>query len=298
MIELADLLSVRAICDAGSFRRAASALGITQPTLSARIARIEAELGTSVFDRSGWRAEPTALGHFIASRAEELDVAARTLIADVERVAAGRAGEIRLGLAPSAMRLFLSHVVDGLEATGDAISLEVTPGSADQVVAGLHAGELDMAICSPLDGPTSTITSEPVVDSEVHWFVHPSHPLASRSTVGSRDIAEFPIAMPPMESPYDRTFGELMGVRPERYGKRLVCSDYDALIRVARTHPRYVTIGPEPIFREEIERGGLIALAVPEPIEHHLELHTRRYIAGLPASRTLRELIRSIGERI
>ena len=49
-MDVSDLLDIKAICDAGSYRKAAEMLGITQPTLSNRIAYLEGKLGAQLFD--------------------------------------------------------------------------------------------------------------------------------------------------------------------------------------------------------------------------------------------------------
>ncbi len=52
-MELKQLEIVRAICAEGSFGNAALRLGVTQPTLSKAIAKLERELDVELFDRSG-----------------------------------------------------------------------------------------------------------------------------------------------------------------------------------------------------------------------------------------------------
>ncbi len=47
-----DFLDVRVICETGSLRKAATALGVTQPTLSNRVAHLEDQLGAPLFDRT------------------------------------------------------------------------------------------------------------------------------------------------------------------------------------------------------------------------------------------------------
>ncbi len=44
MLDFRDLLAVKAVCDTGSFRKAAKELGVTQPTLSNRVAQLEVVL--------------------------------------------------------------------------------------------------------------------------------------------------------------------------------------------------------------------------------------------------------------
>jgi MFS family permease len=60
--------SVVAICRAGSFSGAAHALGISQPTLSKSIARLESKLGIKLFERTNANARPTVYGQFVPTR--------------------------------------------------------------------------------------------------------------------------------------------------------------------------------------------------------------------------------------
>ena len=68
-MDVSDLLDIKAICDAGSYRKAAETLGVTQPTLSNRIAYLEGKLGARLFDREHGRSRPTELATLIANRA-------------------------------------------------------------------------------------------------------------------------------------------------------------------------------------------------------------------------------------
>ena len=51
------------------FAKAAAYCGVTQPTLSAMIQKLEAELGVRLFDRTAGRVIPTAIGEAVAERA-------------------------------------------------------------------------------------------------------------------------------------------------------------------------------------------------------------------------------------
>ena len=95
-----DLLDVRVICETGSLRKAATVLGITQPTLGNRIAHLEDQLGAPLFDRSRGQSRPTDLALFIAGRAETLSDEAKRLTREIRRVASGNTGLVRIGLGP------------------------------------------------------------------------------------------------------------------------------------------------------------------------------------------------------
>ena len=76
-VEIPHLRYVVAAADHSSFRRAANALNITQPTLSKRIREVEDRLGVTLFERSTGGAELTPIG-------EEFVVSARRVLAELE----------------------------------------------------------------------------------------------------------------------------------------------------------------------------------------------------------------------
>ncbi|MGB8943558.1 MAG: LysR family transcriptional regulator, partial [Streptomyces sp.] len=68
-LELRHLKTIRAIADAGSLTKAATALGLAQPALSAQLKRIERALGGELFERGRHGVRATALGEFVLARA-------------------------------------------------------------------------------------------------------------------------------------------------------------------------------------------------------------------------------------
>ena len=65
------LEAFRAVVDHRSVTHAAAAMGVTQPAVSAQIARLEQELGFSLFDRSNGRLKPTAEGMLFYAEADK-----------------------------------------------------------------------------------------------------------------------------------------------------------------------------------------------------------------------------------
>ena len=68
-LELRHLKVVCAIAELGSVTKAASALGLAQPALTAQLQRIERTLGGALFERDRRGARPTALGELVLNRA-------------------------------------------------------------------------------------------------------------------------------------------------------------------------------------------------------------------------------------
>src|SRR5215210_5087596 len=87
----------------GSFSAAAESLHMAQPSLSEQIRRLEAELGVSLFARTGRRLELTEAGRLLLPQAERTLAAAHEAaesVREVRELAAGTATFGTLGNAP------------------------------------------------------------------------------------------------------------------------------------------------------------------------------------------------------
>jgi DNA-binding transcriptional LysR family regulator len=127
------LEAFRAVVEHGSVTQAAASLGVTQPAVSAQIARLEGELGFSLFMRSGNRVRPTAQG--IAFRAE----VERTLdrIDDLSRAAehirVGQAGSLTVASHPMAGVTLLPPVVAAFARERPGVRVQLVTRNSDLV---------------------------------------------------------------------------------------------------------------------------------------------------------------------
>src|SRR5262245_26615868 len=97
-LELRHLRVVCAIADAGSVTKAASALGLAQPALTAQLQRIERALGGLLFERDRRGARATPLGELVLSRARVLLPAIKGLQDEATRLAStSESGRYRIG---------------------------------------------------------------------------------------------------------------------------------------------------------------------------------------------------------
>lgn len=95
-MSITGLRAFHAVAKAGSFTRAAAALGISQPTLSSQVRLIEEQYAASLFDRRGRGVTLTPLGQRlqdITTRLFATEDEARALLEGVRTV---RSGHLRL----------------------------------------------------------------------------------------------------------------------------------------------------------------------------------------------------------
>ena len=292
MVNLRDLLDVQAICEAGSFRKAAVILGVTQPTLSNRIAHLEDQLGASLFDRSRGQSRPTALEEFIAARAAVLSADASLLTRELTRLASGQSGLVRLGLGPAPSRALLAPLIAKVRAHRPAISLEVRIGSSASLRGWLLQREVDIVLAAPMEPPDKAIAAELLLEVESVILAHPDHPMFAGSPPSITEVFRYPVAMTTLEPRYLDILRSRFAIDLEKLPGRVLCSDFDVLAKITADAPHFCTAGPRFTFAAEIASGRLRVLQTTVPVHHLVSMQTNTDAHPLPAVREVQEFVR------
>jgi LysR family transcriptional regulator, hydrogen peroxide-inducible genes activator len=188
-MNLRDLRYLLAVAEHEHFGRAAEACGISQPTLSVQLRKLEELLGVALFERSSKMVAPTAacerlIGHVRAAVAE-----ADAILAVARDLRDPLTGRFRLGIIPTLAPYLLPLVFAPLREAVPALEVEPWEDQTAALLERLRAHELDAALlASEVDGPdlaSETLFAEPFVAA-----LPPEHPLAAREVVAEEDLAE------------------------------------------------------------------------------------------------------------
>lgn len=186
------------IHEAGSISHAARRLGISQPSLTAALHRVEKAAGGRLFERTKRGVEPTELGLFLLERARPLINEVRALTAAVRRRAVeGDRRQLRVALAPTP---YLGQFLTTLESLHE-LTASVEYGF-HEVLGKLATGRLDAAVLGyspelPLD-LSPGLRVRHLVDAEPCWVaMSSSHPLAQLAEVELAALAEQDWVAPP-----------------------------------------------------------------------------------------------------
>ncbi|HEU4321883.1 MAG TPA: LysR family transcriptional regulator [Roseiflexaceae bacterium] len=178
-MDLAQLVAFERVAREGSFSRAARALDLAQPTISARIQQLEQDLGGPLFVRGGRRPLLTELGEsFLPYARRTLELLAEGVDA-ARQTGEGRRGRVTVGTLPSLAAGFLASAVARFHASHPLVDLYVRTGHSDQINEMLHDGVVKLGLIgSPFfDADLLPIARlrEPLV-----LAVAAGHPLAGR----------------------------------------------------------------------------------------------------------------------
>jgi len=168
----------------GSVTAAARSLNYAQPSVSHHLARLEAETGATLTQRSGRGIRLTDAGRLLAGRAEEilgrLDAAERELAAHVEQ----RQERIRLAGFASALATIVPAALSRLAAGHPGIDLLLAEAEPPEAMRMLRAGQVDVALVSrhtqngtPVGPPAVAegARTRLILDEQIHLVTRPRH---------------------------------------------------------------------------------------------------------------------------
>ncbi|RYG66208.1 LysR family transcriptional regulator, partial [bacterium] len=181
-LSLRDLRALVCLAQHRHFGRAAQEMGISQPSLSAAIQKIEICLRAKVFQRTSRRCDLTPQGAAIVEQAH-------IALGELSRLASisdGRRqtleGRFRLGIIPTVAPYYLPHVFGAIVDKFPKLELVLREEISESLVEKLRSGEIDAALLSlPLG--EADLLEYPVLQEELALAVPLTHPLATETTV-------------------------------------------------------------------------------------------------------------------
>ncbi|MET7393919.1 LysR substrate-binding domain-containing protein [Dactylosporangium sp. NPDC005572] len=197
-MELHQLVYFVAVAEEGGFTRAAQRLRIAQPGVSAQVKRLERELGSALFDRSGRAVRLTAAGEAVlpyARAALQAVDGAREAVAALAGLARGR---VAVG-AVTSHDVDLPGLLADFHARHPGIEVTLVEDSTERLVAGLRDGTLDAAVIAygVLPGGLGVHV---VTDEALDAAVWDGHELAGRESVALAELRDRPLVCLPRGS--------------------------------------------------------------------------------------------------
>lgn len=169
------------------YLRAASELGITQPTLTRAIQALERRLAVRLLDRDRGGVALTPQGQIMVERAALLLAQAEDLEYETRLAANGEGGRLRFGMTPMPAKALLERLLIEQLGAAPRVTNAVVVRDVDALWGMLTAGEIEFFVSSeqpPHD--LSAARVEPLGTFPLTVVVRPGHPLLSATSSAAR----------------------------------------------------------------------------------------------------------------
>jgi len=187
-MELHQLRYFCAVAKAASFTRAAERLGISQPSLSQQIGRLEKKIGTPLFVRMGRAVRLTPYGDALLPRAQQILKEISEAESSLSNLREGTRGVLRIGVIPTIMPYLIAPRIQEFCRKFPDLEVQLSERITTRLVEDVQAGQLDLAVLSlPIANP-DLVCSE-LFREPLFLAVGKSHPMAKKKIVSLKELA-------------------------------------------------------------------------------------------------------------
>lgn len=255
-VSIAQLEAFYWVAELGSVHRAATHLNVTQPTLSLRLRKLEAELVAPVLERHGRGVRVSRAGHaFLTKVKSVLDAYGHLHKASAPAAVDGR---IRIGLAEGFAVACLRHLVPALAKQYPLLRPEWTVTTSSALEQELLQGNLDLAILVDPVGDRA-LRLVPLGPQSNVWAA--TSALAKRMGTSPRALSRFTvITTPPPTSMYRNTIAWFASAR-QKLGPLCICTSVNAAAQLVAAGIG-IGIFPRRMIEAYRPSGALAALVI------------------------------------
>ncbi|RAU48158.1 LysR family transcriptional regulator [Pseudomonas sp. RIT412] len=265
-MDIRELRSFIHIARLGSFSRAAIDLHIAQPALSRQVAKLEEEIGESLFVRHGRGVRLTSAGASLLERAEMIV----NLVAQTgEHVRASKdnlTGHLALGLPPAVGIWVAPAIVEAFKNAWPAVGLHIREGLSSSLQEWVLDRRVDIAVVynqPPLDAlHIAPLNSEPMVLISASGDAHFSE--IGRESLTFREVADLPLIAPAFPHADRRVLEQAAAQHGAHLHVALEVDSVSLTKELVAAGHGYAVITQTAVQRE-IDDGKLRAIAIERP---------------------------------
>jgi LysR family transcriptional regulator, transcription activator of glutamate synthase operon len=194
-MELRQLRYAEAVARHRHFTRAAEELHVAQSALSHQIRRLEAELGTELFERTSRSVTPTEAGEAVAARARRILADVDGVRGEVDELRGLVRGRISIGALLPAGGIDVPRLLVQFSAAFPGIEVALREGTAGDMLAYLAADEVDAAFSLLASDPPADLEAERVSEDELA-VVFPPGSAPDRPRISASELGTYTLVTP------------------------------------------------------------------------------------------------------
>jgi LysR family transcriptional regulator, transcription activator of glutamate synthase operon len=179
---------ILALGDHEQVTEAAAALGVSQPTLSRALARVEAEIGIRLFERDATGVHPNPYGELVLVAARDLTGRYQQLLAEIANRLDPDTGTVRLAFLDSMATSLVPRILGAFHRRAPRVQVSLRQEPSHEIVRDLASGVSELAIISPR--PSGDLGWLPLQHERLTLVVPATHRLIGRRRVRLEELAD------------------------------------------------------------------------------------------------------------
>lgn len=169
------------------FGKAAEHAGVSQPTLSTMVQKLEDELGVKLFDRGQQPILPTEIGKKVLAQAHSILRQTAMLSEIIQNEEDSLSGSITLGILPTIAPFLLPKLVPALLSALPDLQITFVERLTSECIAALEGGQMDLAILASTP-PNAQLEATPLYYEEFLGYVSRQEPIFYQTTIRSNEV--------------------------------------------------------------------------------------------------------------
>lgn len=292
-MDLGQLEAYLKVAEHRNFSRAAEDLGLTQPSVTARIQALERDLGESLFERNGRGVRLTDVGEAFlphATRVLEALEDGRDAIRSLQQM---EQGTLRVGAAPTISTFVLPSLLKEFSARYQGVEMSVRTEYSGQIVQMVLSDEVQLGLERAITHPD--VETVILYEDEVVLVAAPDDVFAQRGVVDIEDVAERHLIMFDRGSSYYDLVANALQQTGVLVTPAMELDNMEATKKMVQGGLG-VAILPQVAVAREIERDELrnVKIRKMKMPKRQIALIYRR---DRPLSRTARAFVQLLEER-
>ncbi len=183
-----------ALAKEGHFARAAEACHVSQPTLSAALRQLEAEMGIMILKRGRRYCGLTDRGERVLAFAHRMAVECEHLRRDLENHRGEALGHLQVGAVASAIPI-ASEITSLFQKNHPHVMVKIVELSPMEIQRAFQESRLDVAITYLEDTVQRQGRNHPLYLEEYSFLTRKGHPLSLRKSISWKDASQVPLCL-------------------------------------------------------------------------------------------------------
>jgi len=256
-----------ALASARHFGRAAEAMGVAQPTLSAAIRQLEGSLGVLLVLRGSRYEGLTPEGERVLVWARRIVADSRAMREELRAARTGLSGALRISVIPTALSP-ASRLLAAFATAHPDVRLSILSSTSIAILEDLDSLRIDAGLSYLDNEPLGTKTTVPLYEERYALVVRDDHLLASRDRLAWSELAgtELCLLTPDMQN--RRIIGGLLGQAGVAVAPRIETNSTIVLVAHVLAGP-WATILPLGAAELFLRHGPLRAVPLDDPDARH-----------------------------